>query len=49
MVGYLGKELAKLPFKAITEHFSSGPVVISKGVKGLESLTKNRKPILTIS
>jgi hypothetical protein len=33
MVGYLGKELAKLPFKATAEHFSGGPAVISKGVR----------------
>ena len=36
MVRYLGKELANLPFKATTEHFNRDPVVISRGIKGLE-------------
>ena len=32
VVGYLGKELAKLPFKATAEHFNREPVVISRGI-----------------
>ena len=35
-MGYLGKEFANLPFKATAEHFNRDPVVISKGIKGLE-------------
>ncbi len=37
VVGYLGKELANLPFKATAAHFNRDPVVISKGIKGLEN------------
>ena len=36
VVGYLGKELADLPFKSTAEHFNRDPVVISRGIKGLE-------------
>ena len=36
VVGYLGKEFANFSFKATAEHFNRDPVVISKGIKGLE-------------
>jgi len=36
VVGYLGKELANLPFKSTAEYFNRDPVVISQGIKGLE-------------
>ena len=36
VVGYLGMELASLPFNATAEHFNRDPVVISRGIKGLE-------------
>ena len=36
MVGYLGKELADLPIKGTAEHFNRDPVVISRGINGVE-------------
>jgi len=45
VVGYLGKELAKLPFKATAEHFNRDPVVISKGIKGLEKKIREDEEI----
>lgn len=47
VVGYLGKELANLPFKATAEHFNCDPVVISKGVKGLEKRIREDEAIAT--
>jgi len=40
VVGYLGKELANLSFKATAGHFNRDPVVISKGIKGLEKMRR---------
>jgi len=36
VVGYLGEDLANLPFRASAGHFNRDPVVISQGIKGLE-------------
>ena len=36
VVGYLGKALTNLPFKVTAGHFNRDPVVISKGIRGLE-------------
>ena len=43
--GDLGKELAKLPFKATAEHFNRDPVVISKGTEGLEKRIREDEEI----
>ena len=47
VVGYLGKELANLPFKATAGHFNRDPVVISKGIKGLEKRIREDEAIAT--
>ena len=47
VVGYLGKELANLPFKASAGHFNRDPVVISKGIKGLEKRIREDEAIAT--
>ena len=47
VVGYLGKELANLPFKATAVHFNRDPVVVSKGIKGLEKRIREDEAIAT--
>ena len=47
VVGYLGKQLANLPFKSTAEHFNRDPVVISKGIKGLEKRIREDEAIAT--
>ena len=47
VVGYLGKELANLPFKSTAEHFNRDPVVISKGIKRLEKRIREDEAIAT--
>ena len=46
VVGYLAKELANHPFKEAAEHFKRGPVVISKGIKGLEKKIREDETII---
>ena len=43
VVGYLAKELANHPFKETAAHFNRDPVVISKGIKGLEKKIREEK------
>jgi hypothetical protein len=45
VVGYLGKELANLSFKATAGPFNRDPVVISKGIKGLEKRIREGEAI----
>jgi REP element-mobilizing transposase RayT len=45
VVGYLAKELANLPFKATAGHFNRDPVVISKGIRGLEKRIREDEAI----
>ena len=47
VVGYLAKELANYPFKDTADHFKRDPVVISKGIKGLEKRIGEDKTIIT--
>ena len=47
MVGYLGKDLANLPFKATAGHLNRDPVVISNGIKGLEKRIREDEAIAT--
>ena len=47
VVGYLAKELANHPFKETAEHFNRDPVVISKGIKGLEKKIREDETIST--
>jgi len=47
VVGYLAKKLANHPFKETAEHFKRDPVVISKGIKGLEKKTRENETIAT--
>jgi len=47
VVGYLAKELANHPFKDTADHFNRDPVVISKGIKGLEKKIGDDKTIIT--
>ena len=47
VVGYLAKELANHPFKDTADHFKRDPVVISKGIKGLEKKIGDDKTIIT--
>ena len=47
VVGYLGKELANLSFKATAEHFNRDPVVISRGIKGLEKRIREDEAFAT--
>jgi hypothetical protein len=47
VVGYLEKQLANLPFKATAGHFNRDPVVISKGIKGLEKRIREDEAIAT--
>jgi len=47
VVGYLGKELANLPFKSTAEYFNRDPVVISKGIKKLEKRIREDEAIAT--
>ena len=47
VVGYLAKELANHPFKETAEHFNCDPVVISKGIKGLEKKIREDETIST--
>ncbi|MBW2342000.1 MAG: hypothetical protein JRF50_16910 [Deltaproteobacteria bacterium] len=47
VVGYLAKELANYPFKDIADHFKRDPVVISKGIKGLEKRIGEDETIIT--
>jgi len=47
VVGYLGKELSDIPFKATAGHFNRDPVVISKGIKGLEKRIRENEAIAT--
>ena len=47
MVGYLAKELANHPFKDTAAHFNRDPVVISKGIKGLEKRISEDETIIT--
>jgi len=41
------KELANHPFKETAEHFNRDPVVISKGIKGLEKKIREDETIST--
>ena len=45
--GYLAKELANYPFKDTADHFKRDPVVISKGIKGLEKRIGEGEVIIT--
>ena len=47
VVGYLAKKLANHPFKETAEHFKRDPVVISKGIKGLEKKIREDETIAT--
>jgi REP element-mobilizing transposase RayT len=47
VVGYLAKELANHPFKETAEYFNRDPVVISKGIKGLEKKIREDETIST--
>ena len=47
VVGYLGKALTNLPFKVTAGHFNRDPVVISKGIKGLEKRIREDEAIAT--
>ncbi|MBW1863094.1 MAG: transposase [Deltaproteobacteria bacterium] len=47
VVGYLAKELANHPFKETAAHFNRNPVVISKGLKGLEKKIREDETIST--
>ena len=47
VVGYLAKKLANHPFKETAEHFKRDPVVISKGIKGLEEKIREDETIAT--
>jgi hypothetical protein len=47
VVGYFGKDLANPPFKATAGHFNRDPVVISKGIKGLEKRIREDEAITT--
>ena len=47
VVGYLAKELANHPFKDTAAHFKRDPVVISKGIKGLEKRIGEDKTTIT--
>ena len=46
VVGYSEKELANHPFKEAAEHFNRDPVVISKGIKGLEKKIREDETII---
>ena len=45
VVGYLGKELANLPFKSTAEDFNRDLVAISKGIKRLEKRIRDDEEI----
>jgi len=47
VVGYLAKQLANHPLKETAEQFKRDPVVISKGIKGLEKKIDEDKTIIT--
>lgn len=47
VVGYLAKELANHPFKDTAAHFNRDPVVISKGIKGLQKKIREDETIAT--
>ena len=47
VVGYLAKQLANHPSKENAEHFKRDPVVISKGIKGLEKKIREDETIMT--
>jgi hypothetical protein len=43
----LEKKIANHPFKEAAEHFNRDPVVISKGIKGLEKKIREDETIAT--
>jgi chromosomal replication initiation ATPase DnaA len=47
VVGYLAKKIGNHPFKEAAEHFNRDPVVISKGIKGLEKKIREDETIAT--
>lgn len=47
VVGYLAKKIGNHPFKETAEHFKRDPVVISKGIKGLEKKIREDETIAT--
>ena len=47
VIGYLAKGLANHPLKETADHFNRDPVVISKGIKGLEKKIRQDETIAT--